>query len=153
MAQRATLLDHGVNIMGDVYGVLENYGFQTSVDQSEDNPFWQANCSRGRMWIIAQCKRIGENYMFKTIDGKGHLATSLKTDIDAVLLQLYQANGLFGESAAEAFAVTVGASVNTTGTVAQGELNAVAEVIFSEHAKVVNISLVTIPVTGKVSQG
>lgn len=145
-AERITLLDAGVNTFATVYGVLEMYGFQTPLPQNVDSPFWQANCSRARMWITAQAYERGENYMFKPIDGRGRIAQALKTDLDEVLLSLYQVDGLYGTTPAEAFATEVGIAVNTTETIAQGELHAVCEVRLSLHAKAVIIELVSVPV-------
>lgn len=150
-AERTTLLNAGVNQFATVFGVLELYGFQTKVVQSPDTPYWQANASRARMWIAAQAKSIGEWYVFRPIDGRGLLAKALESDLDDILLRLFNANGLYGATPAEAFATTVGAAVNTTASVALGELHAVAEVRFSPHAKSVVIELVTVPVTGAVS--
>lgn len=151
MANRDTMLTAGVNQFGTIYGVLENYGFQTAVPQDPNNPFWQFNCSRARMWLRAQAAQRGENYVFKNIDAKGHLAGALKTDLDAVCLALYQADGLYGETPEEAFATNVGAQVNTVGQIAQGYLHAQVQAVFSLHAKAVYIDLVTIPITGNVS--
>ena len=152
-AERTTLLNAGINTFATIFGVLEFYGFQTKVAQSPDTPFWQANASRGRMWIAAQARSVGEWYVFRPIDGRGLLAKQLEADLDDILLRLYNANGLYGATPQEAFATTVGPAVNTVGSVALGELHAVAEVRFSPHAKSVVIDLVSVPVTGAVSQG
>lgn len=150
-SQRETLLNGGVNTFANVYGVLENYGFQTALEQNEDNPFWQANVARARMWLTAQCQSIGEQFMFKSIDGRGRLLGKFKGAIEGVLLDLYNADGLYGQTPADAFAVEVGVSVNTDSSIAQGEMHAVAEVRFSMHAKAVIIDLVTVPVTGRIA--
>jgi hypothetical protein len=149
-AEIVDMLDAGVNTMAEVYGVLENYGFQTTVDQQDDNPFWQLNCSRMRMAIVAQSQAIGENYMFKPIDGRGLLANSLAGSLDAMLLRYYQLNGLYGDTPQDAFSVEVGSSVNTTATIAQGQLRAVASVVLTLHAKAIQIELVTVPLGGTV---
>jgi hypothetical protein len=148
---RETVLNAGVNPIAMIYGVLENYGFQTGVEQQTDNPYWQANCARTRMWIVAQARAVAEPFVFRTIDGQGKLANALGSAIDSVLLSLYEADGLYGATAGEAFATTVGASVNTTDTVAQGELHAVSEVRYTQHAKSVFIDLVTVPITGSIA--
>ena len=98
MADQELALDAGVNFFANVYGVLENYGFQTTVDQSPDNPFWQLNCSRMRMAMVARAKEIGENFLFKTIDGRGALATSLAGSLNAMCLEYYAAGALFGQT-------------------------------------------------------
>lgn len=148
---RETLLDAGVNTGAEVYGVLELYGFQTGVEQSDETPFWQFNCSRMRMIATAEAKAIGENYMFRPIDGRGLIQQALKSDLEAMLSRYFIANALYGATPREAYAVEVNASVNTESTVAQGELNAVAELRLSLHAKSINVQLVSVPVAGQVS--
>lgn len=150
-ANRAALLGVGVNTFVEKQGAFLLYGFQTALAQSADTPFWQANCGRTRMWLKARALAAGENYMFQTIDGRGLLANALKTDLDAICVELWGVNGLFGATPEEAFATEVGASVNTTLTIAQGELNAVVEARLSLHAKRVLIDLVSVPVAGTIT--
>jgi hypothetical protein len=151
-ADREALLNAGVNTFATIFGVLENYGFQTPRAQSVEDPYWQFNCARTRMWLQARAAAAGEPYMFRTIEGRGRLAAALKGDLDDICLQLYQADGLFGETPQEAFSIEVGESVNPVESIAQGELHAVMEARLSLHAKAVLIDLVTVPVTGQVSQ-
>jgi hypothetical protein len=150
-ADREALLDSGVNTFASIYGVLENYGFQTAVPQTTETPYWQFNCARARMWLKAKAAAAMEPYVFRTIDGQGRLLSAVKGDLDAVALSLYQVGGLFGETPQEAFATTVSAAVNTVDSIAQGEIHAVQEVRLSLHAKAVIVDLVTVPVTGNVS--
>jgi len=150
MDERANLLDAGVNLMGEIYGVLENYGFQTPVEQNSENPFWQANCSRMRMALVAQALAIGENYMFRPIDGQGARANAFKTDLEAMLLTYFSVGALYGREPEDAFLVQVGETVNTDDTIAQGRLRAVASVVLSLHAKAIEIELVSVPVGGQV---
>jgi hypothetical protein len=103
------------------------------------------------MWLTAQAAEVGENYMFKPIDGKGHLQQALKTDLDAIAGQLYAVDGLYGNIAAEAYATNVGVTLNPEASVAQGILHAAMEVRLTPHAKTVNIDLVSVPVTGRVT--
>jgi len=149
-ADRIQMLDAGVNTSAEVYGVLENYGFQSLVPQSADNPYWQLNCSRTRMALVAESQAIGENYMFRPIDGQGRLANALKNQLEGMLLGYFQAGALYGASPEDAFRVEVGATVNTPNSIAQGQLKAVADVCLTLHAKAVQISLVTVPVGGNV---
>ncbi len=148
---RNALLNLGINTFATIYGVLEMYGFQTAVAQSETTPFWQANCSRTRMWIKAQALAIGENFLFRPIDGRGLLALALKAALDEPLLRLYSINGLYGDRPGTAFNVIVGSVINTTNTIAQGELHAAVEARLSLHAKAVIIDLFSVPVAGNVS--
>jgi hypothetical protein len=147
---RIGMLDAGVNTSAEVYGVLENYGFQTLVPQSVDNPYWQLNCARMRMALVAQAQAIGENYVFRPIDGQGSLANAFKNQLEAMLLGYWTLGALYGTDPQDAFRVEVGSTINTTTTIAQGKLRAVADVCLTLHAKAVSIDLVTVPVGGNV---
>jgi hypothetical protein len=151
-AERETLLNAGVNQFANRYGILQLYGFQSGEAANVITPYWQFNCARARMWLKARAAEVGENYMFRPLDGRGRLAGALKTDLDAVCLELYGLDGLYGDTPDDAFSVEVGSSVNTVPTIAQGELHAVVEVRLSLHAKSVIIDLVSVPVTGTVTQ-
>jgi hypothetical protein len=151
-AEVETLLNAGVNLLLSKYSVFQLYGFQTGIASTPDSPYWQANVGRFRMWLTAQSKSVGEGYMFKPIDGRGLLANALKKDLQGILLDAYNVNALYGLTPEDAFNVNVGAAVNTQATVAQGELRAVAEIRPSLHAKSIVIDLVTVPITGRVSQ-
>lgn len=150
-AEVNTLLDAGANSLDLVYGVYENYGFQTGVAQSVDTPYWQANASRGRMYIIAKAQVIGEMYVGRVIDGRRHLLEHFAKDLIGMLQGLYDADGLFGDSSQEAFHVEVGPSVNTDTTIANGEVHAALEVKLSMAAKSVVVEIVTVPLTGQIA--
>lgn len=149
-AETATLLATGVNPIRERYSVLENYGFVTPIAKSTSTPFWQLNCARARMWLVAQAQLLGEAYYMKEIDGEGKLATELGADLNALCAQLYQAGGLYGDTAADAYNVNVGVTVNNSGSAAQGQLNATVEARFSQYADTVNITLVSVPIAGSV---
>jgi hypothetical protein len=150
-ANTATLRDAGINPLRSKFGLLVLDGFQTAIDSDPDDPFWQANVSRARMWLQWQSLSVGLAYEYKPIDGRGRLLGALEGDLNAVCRRLWEVDGLFGESAAEAYAVSTGVSINTTETVAYGEVYAVVEARFSLHARLVVIELVTVPITGRVS--
>jgi hypothetical protein len=147
-----TLLNAKVNPFVQRYGVMQAYGFQTGVVQDPNTAFWQANASRTRMWLVAKAAEIGENYMFKPIDGRGILLMQLKSDLEALCKDLWEVNGLYGEEPSDAYSVVVSSAINTTDTIAQGELHASVEVRLTLHAKRVIINLITVPLTGVVSQ-
>ncbi len=150
-ADTVGLRNAGMNPLRVKFNLLVLDGFQTKVVQDPNTPFWQANCSRARMWLQWKALAAGLNYEYKNIDGRGRLARALGTDLDAICLQLYNKDGLFGETPADAFATEVGVAVNTINSIAQGELHAVVEARFSLHAKLVIIELVSVPLTGIVS--
>jgi hypothetical protein len=151
MSDRVSLLGTGVNTLGQIYGVLENYGFQSPIKRSDTTPFWQLNCARARMWLTAQADAAGENYMFVPIDALGSATGDLQSDLLALCLQLYNVNGLYGATPQDAYNVIVTGTVNTDATAAQAELNAVLEARLAMGTVAVNIQLVSVPVLGAVT--
>ena len=147
---RSTLITAGVNPFSDVWGVLENYAFRTPVPKDPSTPFWQLNCSRTRMYMTANAQPIGEKYYGKTIDGQGLLANALGQDLDEMLLALYGANALYGDTAQDAFNVNIGVTVNTAAEAANATLKAVAQARLSLYADTVEIDLVSVPVAGTI---
>jgi hypothetical protein len=147
----ATLRDAGINPLRSKFDLLVLDGFQTAIASDPDDPFWQANVGRARMWLQWQSLNVGLGYEYKPIDGRGRLLGALEGDLNAVCRSLWEVNGLYGESASDAYAVNTSVSINTTETVAYGEVNAVVEARFSLHARLVVIELVTVPITGRVS--
>jgi hypothetical protein len=141
----------GLNPLRSKFGLMVVDGFQTAVDVDPNNPFWQANCARARMWMQWKATDIGLNYEYKPMDGRNRLSRALQTDLEAMCKSLWSVDGLYGDSPADAYAVTVDSSVNTATTIAYGELHAVVEARFSLHARTVIIELVTVPITGRVS--
>lgn len=150
-ASTDTLLNAGANFFRTIYGVAQLYGFQTGKAENTSDPYWQFNVSRLRMALAAEAASIGESYMFRPIDGRGLLQASFKGDLMGMLKGYFEANALYGTEPEDAFAVEVGVSVNTLTTIAQGQMNAVAEIRPTMHAKSITIDLVTVPVTGNVS--
>ena len=132
-------------------GLLVLDGFQTGIEASPDTPFWQANCSRARMYLMWRSVLIGLNYEYKTIDGRGRLARAFQTDLDTMCKELWEVDGLFGETPEDAYHVEVGVSVNTIESVARGEMRAIVEARLSLHARTVIIELVSVPIVGTVS--
>lgn len=150
-ADRETLLNAGLNTFATIYGVLENYGFQTPIALDVNNPYWQFNVSRTRMWVQARGAAIGEPYVFRTIDAKGLVAKALQHDLTGMLADLYAAGGLFGNTPGDAYSVNVSAAINTVGSIAQGILRSVIQIRPSLHAKSIIIEIVTVPLTGTVN--
>jgi hypothetical protein len=142
-------LGHGVNTFMDRFGVLQLYGFQSAVEQDPDNPFWQANVGRLRMAASARAKVIGENYMFKPLTPG--LMNGFKSDLEAMLKVLFEANALLGATPRDAYSVSVSAVLNPDSNIAQGEMRAQAEFRPSTHVKHVAVDLATVPVTGRIA--
>jgi hypothetical protein len=148
--QRETLLGLGVNLFTDDYGVLINAGFQTNIPQSayQTTPFWQLNCARARMWLKAKLTAVAANYYMRPIDGSGRLAAQLQSDCNVVCKELYDANGLFGATPADAYNVTVSSDIESA---AQGAMTVSAQATFSMYCKSTTIDLAAVPVTVQIA--
>jgi hypothetical protein len=92
-----------------------------------------------------------EPFVFRPIDAQGKLAAAVRGAVDGILLELYSNDGLYGETAGEAFDTVVNATINPDSQIAQGQLRAISEVRFSMHAKSILIDLVTVPITGQIT--
>jgi hypothetical protein len=148
-ANRSSLFSNGVNAFADTYG-LENYGFQTNIAMDPTNPYWQFNCSRARMALVDRCTIRARPFMFRPIDGRGRLEAELQGALEDECNRLYQANAMYGDTPQDAYDVNVSSSVNTVDTIAQGELHAVASVVWTLHAVAVEVDLVTVPLGSPV---
>lgn len=151
-SQRDTALTHKVNLVRLVNNVLQIDSAQTGIVQDPSTPFWQANCSRARMWAKDQAKAIGSNYYMRNIDAEGHLAGGLKGQLVGMLKDLYDVDGLYGATPADAFDVNVGVQVNNPVTASAATLTAVAQMKLSLYAKTVEVDLVAVPILGNVIQ-
>jgi hypothetical protein len=97
------------------------------------------------MYLVARAQVVGQPYMFKTIDGEGKLASQLQGDLEAECLALYSVDAMYGSDGTPQSAYQVSVT-ETVSDVAQGNLHAEADVVWSLHAKSVNIQLVTMPI-------
>lgn len=89
---------------------------------------------------------IGDGYIGAMIDGQGRVFMDLANDIGALLRTAYDANALFGRTAAQAYGVDVGPTVNTQATIAAGIIKARVWFIPSPTGERVIIDLVRNPV-------
>lgn len=143
----STLDAAGVNlIIPNENGVAQLYGWNSL---STDEHWAQLNYHRLRMQIVAGSRGIMERFVFRSIDGQGHLFQEVNDALSGFLMQLFGARALFGASAADAFAVdtSYGAGkVNTPDTVSAGELRAAVEYVPSPHAKNVYTDIISVTV-------
>jgi hypothetical protein len=146
---RAALFQAGVNAFDDTV-VLENYGFQTNKAQDVNDPYWQFNCSRARMALVDRSTLRARPFMFRPLDGRGRLEGELQADLEDECNKLFLVDAMYGDTPQDAYDVNVTSSVNTVDTIAQGELHAVASVVWTLHAISVEVDLVTVPLGSPV---
>lgn len=150
-AERESLLLAGVCTARNVQGQIETYGYRTLVDPAGDDSDWlQFNFARLRMAITARAEDVGEGFVFDQIDGRGLKASEFGAAIAGVLLDYYLAGSLYGTTPEDAFRVEVGPAINTSESIAGGELRASAAVRMSPHAELVTIEFVKTPITQSV---
>jgi hypothetical protein len=147
---RTELNGYGVNTGHTVGGYRETYGYRSLADPSTESAWIQFNYARLRMAIAAEGADIGETFLFSQIDGKGLKLSEFGSAIAGMLLGFYNLGSLYGDTPQDAFNVDVGSSVNTSETIAAGELHAVAAVRMSPHAEMVVIEFVKTPITQAV---
>lgn len=142
---RETLNEAGVSLAKPLYGDIRAYGARTTAGPDDTNWLWFPN-SRVVMAIAFECDAATENYVFKQIDGKGHLFAALEADLAGVCLNYYNLGALYGETAEDAFQVDTGSAVNTIDTIRNGEIHAVVRLKTSPTAEWVQIEIVKVPV-------
>jgi phage tail sheath protein FI len=102
-------------------GSPELYGFR-SVSADPAN-YFAAN-TRQTLLIRHNCHAIGENYVGRQIDGRGHVFSELNGDLRNMLLGYYNLDALYGATASAAFSVDTSGTVNTAPSIAQGLIRA-----------------------------
>jgi hypothetical protein len=123
---------------------VRTYGARTAAGPDDTNWLWFAN-SRVVMAITHEADAIAQNYLFRQIDGRRQLFASFEAELRAMLLRYYTANALYGATPGDAFTVDTSSTVNTTQTIAAGEVHAVIQVKTSPTAEWVQINVVKVP--------
>jgi phage tail sheath protein FI len=130
-------------VLRDYLGGVRAYGARTLADPTSD-PLWVfAPNARLFMAIRAKARVELERFLFRQIDGAGHLFTEVKSALTAVVAPYYDAGSLYGSTPDEAYNIDL--SANTPTTIADGELHASLVLRMSPPAE--DISLVVIPVS------
>ncbi len=122
-AERDALNQAGVTVARDINGAIRTYGLRSLADPVTDPDWVQFPGSRLMMAIYAKALAVAEDKQFPEIDGQGHAFDSLQSEIEGkVMLPYYSAGSLYGATAAEAFVVDTGDTVNTPETIAAGQV-------------------------------
>ena len=141
-ADRETLNEGGVNVLLSRFGAVEVYGWRTLVNTLTDDTWRDFGNARLYMQIAAESYAVGERFVFRQIDGRGQTASEFAAALTGeILLPLYEADALYGDSPQDAFSVDVGEQVNTEETIAAGELHALIRARMSPHAEQVEIEI------------
>ena len=147
-ADREELNEAGVNMAINYYGAIRNYGFRTAASKVALPNHWQASNVRLDMAIKAEAIAVGDRYVFRQIDGRGHTAADFGAELTGILLRYLALGALYTDEAqggaglaSSAFLVSTGSGVNTPELVADGVLSAVIQVRRSPFAELVQINV------------
>lgn len=139
---RETINEGGANIARNMLGGVRTYGYRTMADPNALPQWIQLNAIRAVMAIKAEAELIGEEHIFKQIDGRGVRIAAFQGALIGMLVPYFEAGALYGATPDEAFAVDCGAAVNTPETIANGELRANIALRTSPFGELVVIDIV-----------
>lgn len=118
----------------------DNYGVLTGIDTVN--------------YLVAQADLSLEAFVFRTIDGRGHLFGEVEAVLVGLAEPMRARGGLFeridpdtGETLDKGYRVDVGPSVNTVDSIAQGIIRAVLAVRVSPTGTLVEVTIAKVAVT------
>lgn len=149
-AQMTELEESGINPLAEINGQICLYGDTTALARSKDPIYCQYSAARERMHLVAEAEEIGQRFLFTTLDGRHQRRALFQGELQAMIKRHWENGALYGETAAEAGEVKVGESVNTLATEQEGQLKAELIVRISPVATVLEIKLVSSPITEAV---
>jgi hypothetical protein len=131
----------GVNLIKVVTAVnqVTIYGFRSC---SYDPNWVYLNNVRFRMQAVNDFSYIAEGFVFEEIDGRGQLFGRFNGALAGKCNQYWLHGSIYGASPADAFTVNTGPQVNTTATIAAGELIAQVNLRMAPFAEYVIINVV-----------
>lgn len=134
------LYDAGANVFREVGGVVTLTGFRSVGVEA----VWrQLNIGRLTMEISARISALMYQYLGTPIDGQGILLSQIGGDVTGYLLDLYNANALYGATAEDTFTVVADFTNNTADTAAAGEVHVDVAITASSAAEQIVINVVT----------
>jgi len=150
-SDRQNMNANGVNVLRDIYGIYKVYGWRTTADPINDPRWISLNNSIMHRQIVSECNAVGERFIFREIDGQGHLIGEFNGAlVGEVCLPLFMAGSLYGAAPEDAFKVDTGPSVNTDTTISNNELHAVVSVRMAPFGEEVDIQIVKYLITEQI---
>lgn len=146
-ADRATLNVNGVNVLRKIYDGVRIYGYRTLADPTTNSQWVNLGNARLFMALEAVFDAVAERFVFREIDGQGHMFAELQGELTGEMLPYWQKGSLFGATPDLAFRVDTGPEINTSTTIANKQILANIVAIPSEFAEEVVLSMVKAGVT------
>lgn len=110
-ADRDTLHDAGITVHRNDRGRIYAAGSRTCADPDTWPQYDSAAGMRVVLAIADEARAALQQYLEKLIDGQGHLYSTIAKDLVGIGMQWFKRRALFGATAADAFAATVGPGV------------------------------------------
>ena len=129
-------------------GVMRTYGTRTVAGPDQPNWLWFPG-SRTILAMAHEFDNAAEEFVHRQIDGQRRLFTRLEVSLGGICLDYFNMGALYGDTPEEAFSVDT-ASVNTTATIANGEVHAVVRVRVSPPGEWVQIEIQKTPLAQAV---
>ena len=129
-------------------GVLRTYGTRTVAGPDEPNWLWFPG-SRTILAMAHEFDNAAEEFVHRQIDGQRRLFTRLEVALGGICLDYFNMGALYGDTPEDAFSVDT-TSVNTTATIANGEVHAIVRVRVSPPGEWVQIEIQKTPLAQAV---
>lgn len=135
----------GVTLGKVINNQFRTYGYRTSAGLNETNwIFFQE--SRVVMAIAHECDAAMEEFVLKTIDGRGKIFGRVNVALTGICQRYWRADALFGETPGDGFKVdTSYPGINTVETVAAGEIHAQVLLRTSRIAEWIALDIIKVP--------
>lgn len=149
-AQRTSMNSNGITLGRQMFGLLRTYGYRSAAGPDIRNNWTFFQEAR----VIMQIAHLGndavEEYVFDTIDGKGHLFSQVKNVLTGICQTYWLAGALYGNTPAEGFRVICDSSTNTIDTIRAGEIHASIYLKTSKTAEWIQINIIKVPIEKQV---
>jgi phage tail sheath protein FI len=149
---RDSLNSAGVNVIRNMgnYGI-RIYGWRSLADPVNAPGLLDLSIPRYLMGLVARCLQVGEQFIFKPIDGQGHTIAAYGGALTSLLQDDWESGQIYGATPADAYNVNVGPAVNTPALLAANQLSAQISVRPAPDAELVQIQIINVPITSEVS--
>jgi phage tail sheath protein FI len=129
-------------------GVMRTYGTRTVAGPNDTNWMWFPG-SRTVLAMAHEFDNAAEEFVHRQIDGQRRLFTRLEVALGGICLEWFGMGALYGDEPEDAFSIDT-QSVNTTETIAAGEVHAIVRLRTSPPGEWVVIEIQKTPITQSV---
>jgi phage tail sheath protein FI len=147
---RDALNTAGVNVIRYIAGQVKIFGWRSLANPNTAAGWVNLGTVRYLQNLASRCWTVGQSYLFAIIDGQGRMISRYVGALTALLMGDWNLGEIYGATAADAFNVDAGPTVNTPTTLADNKLIANIAVRPSPMAELIVIQIVNVPITESV---